>query len=52
MDSGQDTVPRTEDEVAVSEADLPDDIPEFVVDILSEEQLREVANGNLDPTDL
>ncbi|MFC7078595.1 globin-coupled sensor protein [Haloarcula halophila] len=52
MDSGQDTVPRTDDEVAVSEADLPDNIPEFVVDMLSEEQLREVANGNLDPTDL
>ena len=52
-DGGQDTVSRTDNgEGTTPEADLPDDIPEFVVDMLSEEQLQEVANGNLDPTDL
>jgi hypothetical protein len=51
-DGGRDTLTTTgRDEVSIPD-NLPDDMPEFVVEMLSEEQLREVANGNLDPTDL
>jgi methyl-accepting chemotaxis protein len=32
--------------------DLPDGLPDFVVDMLSEEQLRAVARGELEPSDV
>ena len=37
------------DAVSIPE-DLPDGMPEFVVEMLSEEQLRAVARGDLDPS--
>ena len=33
-------------------ADLPDGMPDFVVDMLSEERLREVARGDVDGSDM
>jgi hypothetical protein len=51
-DGGIDTVAVADmEEVSIPE-DLPDGMPDFVVEMLSEEQLREVAVGNLDPTDM
>jgi hypothetical protein len=51
-DGGQDTVTTTGPDGVSIPDDLPDDMPDFVTEMLSEEQLREVAIGNCDPTDL
>ena len=51
-DGGRDTVITTGDEEVSIPDDLPDDIPEFVVEMLSEEQLRKIATGELDRSDL
>jgi hypothetical protein len=51
-DGGRDTVTTTDSEQVSIPQDLPDDMPDFVIETLSEEQLREVAIGNHDPTDL
>lgn len=38
-------------EVSIPE-DLPDEIPEFVLEMLSDEQLRAVARGDVEPSEL
>lgn len=51
-DGGQDIARTAEPEEVSIPEDLPDDMPDFVVDMLSEQQLRQIAVGSLDPTDL
>jgi hypothetical protein len=51
-DGGRDTVTTTGPYRVSIPDDLPDDMPDFVTEMLSDEQLREVALGNRDPTGL
>ncbi|MFC7133274.1 MULTISPECIES: hypothetical protein [Salinibaculum] len=49
---GRDSVTATGPDGVSILGDLPEDMPEFVTDTLSNEQLREGAIGTLDPADL
>jgi heme-based aerotactic transducer len=51
-DGGRNVVAATDRESVSIPDDLPDDMPDFVIEALPDDQLRDVALGRVDPSDL